>query len=94
MKSRGWVSAQSNIFLVPLSNPLFRLENRLICQAPIIGCIFPNDFARIIFFLKFNLASKLETKSKGIFSLPLYPELKLKFVYKICKELKKSLNKI
>ena len=35
-----------------------------------------------------------ETKSKGIFSLPLYPELKLKFVYKICKELKKSLNKI
>tara|TARA_B100000902_G_scaffold358224_1_gene373169 strand:- start:908 stop:2032 length:1125 start_codon:yes stop_codon:yes gene_type:complete len=35
-----------------------------------------------------------EIKSKGIFSLPLYPELKLTSVYKICKELKKILIKI
>ena len=34
-----------------------------------------------------------ETKSRGIFSLPLYPELKIHHVYKICKELKKILNK-
>ena len=35
-----------------------------------------------------------EIKSKGIFSLPLYPELKINSVYKICKELKKILNNI
>ncbi len=35
-----------------------------------------------------------EIKSKGIFSLPLYPELKISSVYKICKELKKILNNI
>ncbi len=35
-----------------------------------------------------------ETKSKGIFSLPLYPELKIKDVYKICKELKKILKNV
>ena len=34
-----------------------------------------------------------EIKSRGIFSLPLYPELKIHSVYKICKELKKILNK-
>lgn len=35
-----------------------------------------------------------EIKSRGIFSLPLYPELKIHSVYKICKELKKILNKL
>ena len=34
-----------------------------------------------------------EIKSKGIFSLPLYPELELSSVYKICNELKKILKK-
>jgi len=32
-----------------------------------------------------------ETKSKGIFSLPLYPELSLKDVRYICRKLKKIL---
>ncbi len=40
---------------------------------------------------KFNIS---EIKSKGIFSLPLYPELNINSVYKICKELKKILNDI
>ena len=35
-----------------------------------------------------------EIKSKGIFSLPLYPELKKSSVYKICKELKKILKNV
>ena len=35
-----------------------------------------------------------EKLSKGIFSLPLYPELKLKDVYKICNALKKILNNV
>ena len=35
-----------------------------------------------------------EIKSKGIFSLPLYPELKKNSVYKICKELKKILKNV
>ena len=33
-------------------------------------------------------------KSKGIFSLPLYPELEISEIKKICKILKKVLNKI
>ena len=32
-----------------------------------------------------------EIKSKGIFSLPLYPELRIKDVKTICRELKKIL---
>ena len=35
-----------------------------------------------------------ETKSKGIFSLPLYPELEIKNVKIICKKLKKILSTI
>ena len=35
-----------------------------------------------------------EIKSKGIFSLPLYPELKEKDVIKICKILKVALKNI
>ena len=37
--------------------------------------------------------SNTEYLSKGIFCLPLYPELKNKQVKYICKELKKILNK-
>ena len=35
-----------------------------------------------------------EIKAKGIFSLPLYPELKLTLVKKVCKELKKILKNV
>ena len=35
-----------------------------------------------------------EIKSKGIFSLPLYPELKIKDIYIICKKLKRILISI
>ena len=35
-----------------------------------------------------------EKFSKGIFSLPLYPELKLKEVYGICKKLRKILDNV
>ena len=35
-----------------------------------------------------------EIKSKGIFCLPIYPELKKKEVIKICKNIKKILEKI
>ncbi len=41
-----------------------------------------------------NELKNAEKKSKGIFCLPLYPELKLKEVDKICKTLKKILKKI
>ena len=35
-----------------------------------------------------------EIQSKGIFSLPLYPELKIKDIYIICKKLKRILFSI
>ena len=35
-----------------------------------------------------------EVKSKGIFCLPLYPELKISELYKICSSLIKILKKI
>ena len=37
---------------------------------------------------------KSEIKSKGIFSLPLYPELKKSEVLKICKIVKEILEKV
>ena len=40
-----------------------------------------------------NESNKIsEIKSKGIFSLPLYPELSIQNVKKICKEVKRILN--
>ena len=35
-----------------------------------------------------------EIKAKGIFSLPLYPELKLTHVKNVCKKLKKILKNV
>ena len=45
-------------------------------------------------YFKNKRFQETEIKSKRIFSLPLYPELKRKLVYKICKELKKILNDV
>ena len=42
-------------------------------------------------YFKNKRFQETEIKSKRIFSLPLYPELKRKLVYKICKRLKKFL---
>ena len=46
------------------------------------------------FFRKDKDLKKSEIKSKGIFCLPIYPELKDKEVIKICRSLKKILDKI
>ena len=45
-------------------------------------------------YFKNKRFQEAEIKSKRIFSLPLYPELKKNLVYKICKELKKILNNV
>ena len=45
-------------------------------------------------YFKNKRFQETEIKSKRIFSLPLYPELKKNLVYKICKELKKILNNV
>ncbi len=64
------------------------IQTRIIYPYPIHQMkAYRNYFKNI----KFRIS---EIKSKGIFSLPLYPELKISSVYKICKELKKILKNI
>ncbi len=65
-----------------------KIQTRIIYPYPINSM---NGYKKYFKNKKFKIS---EIKSKGIFSLPLYPELKINSVYKICKELKKILNNI
>ena len=59
--------------------------------------IYPYPIHKMKGYSKFfkNESNKIsEIKSKGIFSLPLYPELSIQNVQKICKEVKRILNLI
>ena len=65
-----------------------RIQTRIIYPYPIH---LMNGYKNYFKNQRFELS---ELKSKGIFSLPLYPELRLSLVYKICKELKKIITTI
>ena len=47
-----------------------------------------------VFFTKNKKLKNSENKSKGIFCLPLYPELQKEEVLKICSILKKTMKKL
>ena len=64
------------------------IQTRVIYPYPI------NRMKAYNYFFKNKKFSISENMSKGIFSLPLYPELKTTSVIKICNELKKILNNV
>ena len=65
-----------------------KIQTRIIYPDPIHKMkAYKKDFKNKKFF-------KTEIKAKGIFSLPLYPELEIQKVKKICYNLKKILSKI
>ena len=63
-----------------------KIQTRIIYPYPIHKM---KGYANLFKNEKYNIS---ETKSKGIFSLPLYPELEIKNVKIICKKLKKILS--
>ena len=65
-----------------------KIQTRIIYPYPIHKM---KGYANLFKNEKYNIS---ETKSKGIFSLPLYPELEIKNVKIICKKLKKILSTI
>ena len=65
-----------------------KIETRIIYPYPIN---LMKGYKKFFKNKKFKVS---EIRSKGIFSLPLYPELKINSVYKVCKELKRILNNI
>ena len=65
------------------------IETRIIYQYP----IHEMTAYKKLFFKKNHLKNS-ERKSKGIFCLPLYPEITNKEVLKVCKILKEIMKKL